>query len=42
MDTVDYPVQFPLGSIMIHERVPDEDREVTNEPIGFVHFKDQD
>lgn len=36
------PQQFPLGTLTIHERVldPEEDRKVTNRPIGFVHFKD--
>lgn len=42
MDAPDFPVTFPLGSILIHERVIEEDREVTNEPIGFVHFKEEE
>jgi hypothetical protein len=42
MDPLDFPVSFPLGIIVIHERVLEEDREVTKEPIGFVHFKDKE
>jgi hypothetical protein len=37
----DAPVNYgALGSLIIHERVreEDEEREVHNEPIGFVHF----
>ena len=46
MDTgnVEHLSYAGLGTLMIHERVleEDEDREVVKEPIGFVHFVGSD